>query len=240
MEVVNNPNFNENILFNLENLNKKPRKDLFKIINLFSDEKIYILGGFVRDSILNVINGYNFPINDLDILVDDSYFRDKTFNFRGYFDQKSISRFGGMKLKYRNPLFSMDIFSMNNILFLNQNPNLEKNLENVLEGVDLTTSAFAYNLDNKEIYGHPLALKSIHNMDVDVLNKNSLISSTISRLITHSCKMKFKLGEKAIDYIKEKYNPELDKEIYSFLNYKGEEHLFPLVKSEINSILRLH
>jgi len=129
---------------------------------------------------------------------------------------------------------------MSNITYLNENPNIKKDIENVLRGVDLTTSAFAYNLGKDEIYAHPLTLKDINNLEVNVLNDSSLIPSTLSRLIIHSNKMKFKIGQKAIDYIKQNYKPELDRDIFNFLKYKENEFLFPLVKSELSSIAKLH
>lgn len=239
MKLINEPRFNMAILKNLEKMDKKPKKDFLKIKRLFPDKSLYILGGYVRDSILNVLNGYNFPINDLDILANDINFTKKIGNFGSSSGKKSLSRFGGMKLKYEGG-FSIDVFSMNNITYLNENPNLKKNIENVLNGVDLSISAFAYNLEDNQIYSHDFAMEDMHNLEINVLNDDSLIPSTLSRLIIHSNKTKFKLGQKAISYIKQNYRPEIDKDIFNFLKYKENEFLFPLVKSELSSIAKLH
>jgi hypothetical protein len=236
MEILNNAKFTDKLLENLEKMDKKPKKDFKKIKKLFPNENLYILGGYVRDSILNELYGYNLPINDLDILAFDDNFQKKI----SCFNKKDMSRFGGLKLKYQNPEFSIDLFSTGNIFFLNQNPHLEKNLENVLRGVDLTTSAFAYNIGKNEIYYHPFGFKDISKMEINILNTESLVPSSISRLIIHADKMKFKLGEGGINYIKEKYKPELDKDIRNFLEYKKTSFLFLLVKGEINSMLKLH
>jgi hypothetical protein len=239
MEIINEPKFNKIILENIGKMSKKSQKDFLKIKSSFDENKMYLLGGFVRDSILKVLYGYDFPINDLDLLVEDINFEKKINKRISYCGEKNISRFGGMKLKYKDG-FSTDVFSMKNIFFLKENPHLEKNLENVLKGVDITTSAFAYNLGKNEIYSHPFALKDINNMSIGVLNDYSISVSTICRLIIHSDKMKFKLDKSAINYIKHRYKNELDIEIKKYLDYKESNFPFFLIKNELDSIVKSH
>jgi hypothetical protein len=235
MEILDSPKFSESILKNLERMDKKPRKDYEKIKKLFP-ENLCILGGYVRDSILNTINGYNFPINDLDIIAFDNNFKKKI----SCFPKKSMSRFGGLKLKYSDGKtnFSTDIFSTGNILYLNQNPHLEKNMKNILDGIDLTTSAFAYGICENKIYCHASGLRDISRREINILNDNSIIPSTLSRLIIHTDKLKFKIGEAGKNYIKRNYNPEIDVDIIKFLEYKEVPYLFPLVKEGLESILK--
>jgi tRNA nucleotidyltransferase/poly(A) polymerase len=231
MEVIFNNNFNYSIKKNLEKMPSGAKADFAGITNDFSFKDIYIMGGFVRDSILKLIYCYNFPINDLDILVDNSKF----VEIAKKYSKENFSRFGGLKFKY--PGFSMDVFSMDNIFFLKDNQNLDKNLENVLKGVDLSTSAFAYSLDSKEIYSVG-AIEDVYKKEINVNNHKYMESApTISRLILHADKMGFKIGESGINYIKKNYSLELDKKILDFLNYKDIGHLFPMIKENINRII---
>ena len=208
------------------------KKDFDRIRRTFSEKEINIIGGFVRDSILEVLYNYQFPMNDLDILLESSDFEDKI----KIFPKENVSRFGGLKFKYDN--FSMDVFSLNNIFFLRDNPQLDKNLENVLVGCDLSTSALGYNLGTGEIYD-VRAMEDIHNKEINVNNHTYIEAGpTISRLILHADKMGFKIGKKGIDYIKDNYNSNVAGEIMTFLEYKNVEHLFPFIKGKVDSIMK--
>jgi len=231
MQIILDERFQKSIKNNLSEIPKEANRDFLKVKKLFPLDRIYILGGFVRDSILRVLYNYNFPINDLDLLIDDTRFD----NLIRIFHKENISRFGGLKFKY--PGFSMDVFSMNNVFFLKDNPKLDKTLENVLRGCDLSTSALGYNLDTRIIYSVG-AMEDIHERRINVINHPYMESApTISRLILHSDKMGFKIEESGIDYVRKNYLPELDKEIMNFLKYKEVEHLFPLIKKNIESVL---
>lgn len=228
MQEIQSNLYKEKICENLLNIDKKQKKDFFKIRTLF--DKNYIMGGFVRDSILQVEYGYSFPFNDLDILVEDKDFDSKLKN---NFNQKNKSRFGGLKLKYNNS--ETDVFGMNKIFYFIEHPEIEKNLENVLKGADLTTSAFAYDIErNKIYYGHN-ALEDVFNKEVNVGWDNGAISATISRLIIHADKMGFKIGEKGKEYLKQNYSESLDPGIKDYLEYKNVSHLFPVIKKKLNS-----
>lgn len=238
MREIKNYLFNQKILDNLDNLEESPRKDFLKIISAFDNP--CIIGGFVRDSILQVLYDYNFPLNDLDILVDDDFFKQKSNRL---FSKQNKSRFGGFKFKYNHDDFEIDFFNMDNIFFLNQNPEIEKSLENVLKGVDISTSAFAYDLRKDRLYEHN-AMRDIYNKETNLLQDNGQIAPTISRLILHSDKIGFKIGESGRDYIKENYSSEIDKDIFEFLNYKIKNKqkisgLYSLIKNELDSILDL-
>lgn len=226
MEIIDK-SFKEKILENLENLGEEPKQDFLKAKNLF--DKTYVVGGFVRDSILDVLYGYNFPLNDLDILIEDKDFSTKKLEF----SQENSSRLKGLKLKYRK--FEMDLFNLGEVYFLE---NSEKNIENYLKGCDLSTSSLAYDLSKDKLYGS-LAIKELMNKEINLIKSPYLIfAPTISRLILHADKMDFKIGEGSLSYIRENYSQNLDKEIQNWLDYKKIPHLFPLVKSKIDSILK--
>jgi hypothetical protein len=231
MEVFLNRDFQRVIEDNFEKLPNEAKTDFIGITSKFSFKDIYIMGGFVRDSILKYLYCYNFPINDLDILVDNSQFSEIAKKY----SEQNLSRFGGLKFKYPN--FSMDVFGIDNIFFLKDNPELEKNFEKVLKGCDLSTSALGYNLNSKKIYNMG-AIEDIYNKKINV-NSHSYMepAPTISRLILHADKMKFKIGESGIDYVKKNYSTKLDEKIIDFLKYKEVEHLFPLIKKKIKSII---
>ena len=225
MKEINNKKFNKRIIKNLDNLKENVKNDFNKINSCF--DKKYILGGFVRDSILQVLYEYNFPLNDLDISIESKDFDFKIKNF----PKNKFSRFGGLKLEYSN--FEIDVFDLENIFFLKENPCIKKNLENVLKSCDLTTSALAYDLAENKIYSFR-AIEDIYKKEINVSNDNGEIVPTLCRLILHSDKMNFKIGKTGINYIKKNYSPEKDKEIKDFLEYKNIPHLFSLVKKYLN------
>ena len=232
MKIIENKKFQKAIEENLNKIPKEAKKDFVRVNELFSKQDINIIGGFVRDSILNILYKYNFPINDLDILIEDLDFEYKIKNF----PRNKLSRFGGLKFNYNK--FSIDLFSLNNIFFLKNNPKFKKNLENVLKGCDLSTSALGYNLNSGKIYSLK-AIEDIYKKEINVNNHAYMESApTISRLILHSDKMGFKIGKSGIDYIRENYSPELDEKIRDFLNYKKIKHLFPLIENNINKIIQ--
>jgi tRNA nucleotidyltransferase/poly(A) polymerase len=231
MQIILDERFQKSIENNLNNVPKEANMNFMNVKKLFPLDRMYVLGGFVRDSILRVLYNYNFPINDLDLLIDDARFDDVI----RIFHKENISRFGGLKFKY--PGFSMDVFSMNNVFFLKDKPELDKNLENVLRGCDLSTSALGYNLDTRVIYSVG-AMEDIHERRINVINHSYMEAApTISRLILHSDKMGFKIEESGIDYIRRNYSTQLDKKIIDFLNYKEVGHLFSLIKKNIELIL---
>jgi hypothetical protein len=237
MREIENYLFKQKILDNLDNLDENPRKDFLKIVSTF--DKPYILGGFIRDSLLQVLYDYRFPLNDLDILVNDDYFRIKSRNFL----EKNKSRFGGLKFKYAESEFEIDLFSIDNVFFLNKNSGIEKNIENVLKGVDISTSAFAYDIQQNKIYEHN-AMRDIENKEVNLFPDNQIVGPMISRLILHADKMGFKIGKSGVDYIRQNYSLDFDKDILNFLEYKFKNkqkisRLYSLIKNELDSMLKL-
>jgi len=232
MEEIKIPEFKEKIVKNLDSLDEKPKKDFMKIFSVF--DKHYILGGFVRDSVLQILYDYEFPLNDLDILIDDNEFDKKIQKF----PQKNKSRFGGLKLKYEG--FEIDLFGIKNVKFLDNLSDKEKNLENVLKGCDVSTSSFAYDITNNKIYENG-AMRDVNKKEINLKYNNKRKAATICRLILHSDKMDFKLGDSAREYIKGNYleNPEkINKEIEEFAEYKNIEHTKDLIYNVIGSITK--
>ncbi len=224
---IKNNSYKKLIKDNLDDFEGKLREDFFEIISTF--EKVYIVGGFVRDSILQILYDYNFPINDLDVLIEDSDFDNV---FKKY--QKNKSRFGGLKFNYGS--FEMDVFEMSNIFYLKDFPREEKTLESFLERVDVSTSAFAYDFGKDRLYEN-CALKDVKNKKINLLNDQGEVAPTIVRLILHSDKMGFEIGESGLKYIKENYSPEIDSEIRAFLMSKKIPHLSSLIDGKLYSIL---
>lgn len=232
MKIFGDTIFQKNLENNLEKMPFESKVDFSRIMEIFPLKKINIIGGFVRDSILQVLIDYDFPVNDLDVLVEDLEFENKTKEF----SQKNRSRFGGLKFEYDN--FSIDFFGLENIFYLKDNPNLEKNLENVLKGCDLTTSAIGYNLEENKFYSLG-AIEDIYKKTINInTHKYLKVAPTISRLILHADKLGFELSKNSLNYIKKNYSPEIDNEINDFLSYKKIGYLFEQVKDRIEDIVR--
>ena len=228
MKIIENQIFQNQIENNLDKIPLEAKKDFEKIKEIFDLEKIHIVGGFARDSILQVLYDYKFPLNDLDILIEDKNYDSKILEFK----TNSKNRFGNLKLKYAN--FSIDSLDIEKIYFL-QNKK-DKNIESFLQGCDLTTSAIAYNLKTQKIFSNN-ALEDISKKEINFNFQNYLkIAPTLCRLILHSDKMNFSLGESSLNYIKRNYSQEQDKEILDYLNYKKIPHLFSFVKNQLSKL----
>ena len=226
---IKNFDFNASIQNELKTL--KYRRKVDEIFEIFDKDKIYVIGGFVRDSICNVLYGSKIVPHDLDLLIMDSSFDEKV----KVFQNPRFSKFGGLKFQYLG--FSVDLFGIENLSFFKKNPTLEKNLENALKGCDISTSAIAYGLEKKEFYGDK-AMKDIYQKQIDLLHEDFEIIPTITRLIVHSQRTKFNLTEKSLNYIKKNYSEKMVGELYQFLRDKGIPFLLPEIKKDLDLILK--
>jgi len=217
------------------NLEKSPySKYLERVLEILEGEVVYLWGGAVRDPIVRELHGLNSETRDFDFTVDDSKERiDLRMLLKGL-DGMTESRFGTPKWRPAEGL-EIDIgpFSAGTIFKIK---NLPVNLENVLMSVDVTTSAIAYGLKDKTIYSVK-ALEDIKKREVNVLNPyGEDPSALMCRLVLQSYRLKFEIGKKGRLYIVEKYSPDLDGCIKSFLEYKGAKQLFSSVVWRLRQI----
>ena len=84
-------------------------------------------------------------------------------------------------------------------------------------------------------------MRDVNKKEINLKYNNKRKAATICRLILHSDKMDFKLGDSAREYIKGNYleNPEkINKEIEEFAEYKNIEHTKDLIYNVIGSITK--
>lgn len=220
MTSFNSKEFEKSLQCELNSLNKKTKKDYLKILDSFNKNNIYLIGGFVRDSILRILHEYTFPINDLDILVNEEIPKEMSQNF----ENTSTSNLGGLKIIYPN--FSIDLFSMKDSFIIKRNKDLTKKIENFLSCCDFSTSAIAYNVGQNKFYGN---IRDIINKEINILYDDLEPGAGVAKLILHSNKMGFSLSERAKNFLKENYNKTNFEKVKDWLKYKNKENLFPLV-----------
>lgn len=207
---------------------------LERVLEILEGKVVYLWGGAVRDPIVREMYGLNFVTRDFDFTVDDSRGRIDLSRLLKGLDGVTSSRFGTPKWRPEEGL-EIDIgpFSAGTIFKIK---NLPVNLENVLMSVDVTPSALAYGFIDKTIYSAK-ALEDIKKKEVNVLNPyGEDPSALMCRLVLQSYRLKFEVGKKGRLYIAERYSPELDGAIKSFLEYKGAKKLFDFVVRRLKQI----
>jgi hypothetical protein len=144
------------------------------------------------------------------------------------------SRFGSPKWRPSNGL-EIDIVPFSNSTKLRNGYVLPNNLETSLSSCDFTTSAIAYSLDKGIIYCCG-ALEGIDKKEIDILYGDGEEPHILmTRIILHSKKLEFSIGVKANEFIKDRYNPEMDSHIKRYLEYKKMNEHLPLVLDNLKN-----
>jgi len=174
------------------------------------------VGGIVRNLIINLKYGKSIITNDIDILVDDS---EQPIDLKEVFSNEKniiINNAGIVKLKYPHG-FDIDISKFSDTNSLRKGEKHTVSLKTCLKLGDFNTSAIAYDLDSETIYSYG-AIEGIYKKEVELLEKADDKDYIImTRLIWHSNKLGFKLGPRAIKFIKENYSLKKDKEIIKYI-----------------------
>jgi tRNA nucleotidyltransferase/poly(A) polymerase len=179
----------------------------------------YLWGGAVRDPILRRMYGVEGHIKDFDILIDDSQLEVdlvKLFN-----DESNIfyNRFGTLKLKPGDGI-ELDIARFSDIHRVNESRE-NITIEKILESCDLSTGAIAYDVKKGVIYEFS-ALDSIKNRVIEVLDHaNDESHVLMTKLVLHSDKFGFRIGDSGIRLISANYSPKMEENIRNYLAYKG-------------------
>lgn len=206
-----------------------------RVINALKDKKVYFWGGAVRDPIVKVLYGLDYETRDFDLTIDDS---EKDIDFRKIFNGFEgvyYSRHGTPKWKPINSL-EIDIGPFSAATIYRRQPKLPKNLETALISVDITTSAIAYDLENKIIYSVE-ALEGIQRKEVDILYEYGEEPAVIMcRLILHGNKLNFGIGQKGRKFIAERYSSNQDGNVKRYLEYKKLEGLSSFVIGRLKRI----
>lgn len=207
------------------------------ILDILKDFDVYLFGGAVRDPIAKLVHKKGEETRDFDILVDDSKEKINLGELLKELDL-SYSRFCSPKWKPEKNL-EIDVVPFSNAMRLRNGEDLPVSLETMLRSCDLNTSAIAYNIRDEKIYDYG-ALEGITNQEIDLLYTIGIEPSILMcKLVLHSEKLGFKLGQKAIDLIVKEYIPSLDFHIKEYMNYKDLQEKYNNVVERLRDIQTL-
>lgn len=201
------------------------------IVDRLQGRKCYLVGGMVRDAIVNAQHHCSLSPTDVDILIDDG---DGTFRLGNTFYGReiTINRFGTVKWRPQKEL-EIDISIFSNANALRQGQKKLCSLETSLTSCDFTTSSLAYDLNTTTLYNYR-ALEDIRKKTVDLLFESADEPSVLmARLILHAEKLQFSLGPNAISFIANSYTPLHDTIIAHYLSYKNKSSELDFVVSEL-------
>lgn len=226
MKKFNNLNFKKEV-FNT--LNNHPN-EVWGVLKKIGEKGTYLIGGAVRDSIVNKLYNKRIKIADYDFFC-----KNKTSNkLKKLFSQEkniSYSRFGSPKLIFND--FEIDLIPYDNTI-AEFKYGRKPNLKNILLSSDITTSSIAYSFE-KGNFITERGMEGILKKEIDIMNPNSLVAD-LSRLLLHSNKLNFSLVDNALIFISKNYNPILDEDIINYLNYKHKEDKIDFVLGELKKI----
>lgn len=215
-----------------ETLETSPYKPYIRnILDRLQGRNCYLVGGIVRDAIVNAQHHCSLSPTDADLLVDDS---DGTFQLGNTFygPEITINRFGTIKWRPQKEL-EIDISVFSNANALRQGHRKPCSLETSLTSCDFTTSSLAYDLNTKTLYNYR-ALEDIRKKTVDLLFESADEPSVLmTRLILHAEKLQFSLGLNAVSFIANSYTPSSDNLIAHYLSYKNKSSELEFVVSEL-------
>ncbi|MFO7711503.1 MAG: hypothetical protein R6V53_07070 [Candidatus Woesearchaeota archaeon] len=232
-----------------QSIQENDNKDyLDALLNRLSGHKIYFWGGAVRNPILKEMYGLDLGLNDIDIIIDGTLDKQKNPDkelidfdelLRG-FEKVAINRYDLPKWKpARDVEFDVSVISRCNKARLYEDTPL--NIYSVVEGCDLTTSAIAYDPEKKRIYSFG-AIDAYKKKEVDL---NFCIgndpASQLPRLVMHSHKLGFRIGDESREHIGNVYNTlimnsDLNARIVENMKYWGKNDDLLLVISTLRAI----
>lgn len=162
---------------------------LNSILNTF-DNEIYLVGGVVRDFLLDK------STNDRDLLVLDKDARDFSLELAEFFNATFVP------LDEVNRIYRVVMPDKVNYLDIT-NP-IEGSLEKDLKRRDLTINSIAYNLRQKELVDIVGGISDIKNKLLKVVDEKNIIDDPlrILRLFRFQAQTDFDIDQKTFEYVK--------------------------------------
>jgi len=226
MKIINNLKYSKTIQ---KEIMKYPQLDF--VLSKIGKKGVYLLGGGVRDPLINLIYNKKLVVRDFDFFIDDLKVNlnlEKSFaNFSGI----SYSRFGNLKIKFKDIEVDLVPFSKVSTISLKK----DINLKNILNNCDLTTSSIAYSLENEKIYSC-FGFDDILKKEIGFLKADLFLESHLCRIILHERRLGFSLKESAKNFIKNNYFFNQDEKIIQYLKYKKENNLIDIVLNRLKNI----
>jgi len=200
---------------------------------------VYLRGGAVRDAFVRAGYGRELEINDYDIVYDD------VDNPTAAVDL--FNRTKGVYPKSHGNVFwrpewmpgdetTIDVIALSSYGFNHEGSSNAQRIRPVLEAADLTTSSAAYSFSDDVIYDN-LFLPHFMLREVELQNEVDYSARHLmTRMVLHSEKLGFKIGEKGIDYILRNYGTGMNLPILGYLDERGMAYEYDGVIGKLKEI----
>jgi hypothetical protein len=236
MNIIKNQDYSKIVLDNLKKISHPFINGIMELS--FKDTDYYIWGGFIRDSLTEYFHGIKSKPNDIDYLVDYDAAKYSGLQFKtkflDYDWQKELKENEIYRVWFCCQPFDFGSIQFNKAILIN--PDAPRGLEYNLSCCDLDVCAIAYSPKKDEFYDCGV-IDAIKKKEINTLwTLDNKVSSTLSRLILHSEKLDFTLGDKALGYVKENYSPDIDSSIRGYMHYKEKDDLAELVIYKLRTI----
>ena len=219
------------------------RRELEVLLDKVKDYDHFYWGGIVRNGVLKYMHGIDIASNDIDLILEAST-KDhgslKTVDFEKLlqgFQGIIMNRYGLPKWKPKQGVeFDISAFSECNKARVYGSTDLD--ITAIVEGCDLTTSAIAFDPREKKIYSYR-AIESYATRTIDInFPEGSEPCALLPRLLLHSKKLGFGIGEESRRYISNFYDNgiELKGDILDKMTYWGTQREFFKVISILKEI----
>jgi hypothetical protein len=226
-----------------DNLRRVGTPDLWTITSGFETD-YYIWGGFIRDSLIESIHGDEINPNDVDYLIDhyDERYSGLPYDIR-FSDFECVKKLGPDVFRVWVAGSSYDFTNMrfNKARVLDpkkktMDPKKPRGLEYNLACVDLDTCAIAYSPE-RDLFYDGGAIDAIRKRKIDVMYVDDMRHHyALSRLVMHTDKLGFDVGEKSLKYVQDNYSPELDSKIVKYLESRRFSGKIDLVLGKLKKL----
>lgn len=233
IQIIDDPKLVEAVR---DNLDRSEYRDYVNhVVNdILAGRESYLLGGAVRDPIVKFLYGTNGPTKDFDLLVDDTEQPlDVHELFKGEMDVFYTS-FGTVRWRPKRGL-EIDVTTFRNANPIRVGEEVEPSLELWLSTCDFNTGSIAYGFRNRVLYDFK-AMEGIRQKQVDVIGGGDPPYKMMARLVLHSDKLGFDIGQRGLDLIRDQYSPSLDEHIGVYLDDKQKSEFFERVTSRLKEI----
>jgi hypothetical protein len=198
--------------------------------------KCFLVGGSVRDPIINKLYGQKITSNDFDIIVDDTLSPLNSPRFaKNLGGPITMNRFGGLKW-LPIPQLEIDISSLSS---LPSRPGFDPSeglLHFWLKTSNFDTGSIVFDTKDNLIWDYK-AMDAIKCRKIELMNLNEDPIIAITRLALQSHKLGFSLGPRATALVQNTYSMKTYKKIQDFLIYKNRISDYDLVLSKLDTFL---
>ncbi len=210
----------------------------FIIEEILSGFRLHLIGGSIRDRIFEDEsgNGLYHPVNDLDLIIDDTR-RPSQYNIieerlRAHGIEIGYNSKGNLSVKIDGVHVDFPRFTKWDLLPREGH----HTIASVLCNCDLTTSSAGYSFQTKAVYDFR-TIESVRKREVDIspflgLNQRDRHHNGFVRILLYANRFNYKISARAVRFIGQHYTPQLDPTIERFMRERGhEDKVDPFLRS---------